>query len=57
MLKSQAGGTTQQSFVKDLLSKYTTGSGVVTTEDEEAIKAVAASAFLGASSVVMARKL
>lgn len=41
-----AGGTTQQSFVKDLLSKYTTASGVVTTEDEEAIKAVAASAFL-----------
>ncbi|KAG1841703.1 cytochrome P450 [Suillus subalutaceus] len=46
-----AGGTTQQSLVKDLLSKCSTENGVATAEDEEAIKAIAASSFFGASSV------
>ncbi|KAG1821681.1 cytochrome P450 [Suillus subaureus] len=46
-----AGGTTQQSLVKDLLNKYTTKDGVVTAEDEETIKAVAATvSFSGAET-------
>ncbi|KAJ8581708.1 cytochrome P450 [Rhizopogon salebrosus TDB-379] len=41
-----AGGTTRQSLVKDLLDRYTAKDNVLTVEDENTVKAVAASAFL-----------
>lgn len=42
-----ASGTTRQSLVKDLLGRYATKDDTVTVEDEEIIKAVAATVFLG----------
>ncbi|KAG0706787.1 cytochrome P450 [Suillus ampliporus] len=42
-----AGGTTRHSLVKDLLGRYTTKDNTVTVEDEETVKAVAATVFLG----------
>lgn len=42
-----AGRTTRQSLVKDLLGRYATKDDTVAVEDEETIKAVAATVFLG----------
>ncbi|KAG1747258.1 cytochrome P450 [Suillus paluster] len=42
-----AGGTTRHSLVRDLWGRYATKDNTVTVEDEETIKAVAATVFLG----------
>lgn len=45
--REMAGGTTRQSFVKDLLGRYATKDDTITAEDEEIIKSVAATVFIG----------
>jgi len=51
----QAGGTTRRSLVKDLLGNHAPKDDIVTVGGEEAIKAVAATAFLGVFSAVTVR--
>lgn len=52
---SQAGGTTRQSFVKELLGRHMDKDNKITVEDEEMVKEIAANLFFCAFSAVTAR--